>query len=238
MAELLIANWLLHCKLDNSVLVVLRRNHQLLVTLPRFGMSNQGDHDDAEGLRSLKKVYRSEIYTPEELILHFSFRIHFTDFIRLLSIMSSTTGNKGTLNTSDDLLICRACGTQYDVQNRDELKSCRICDVRHRRSKQHWSLACDFLCFITDICLRIHGNMSHHLASHSLLWRSSEMILMAITLISSRSKMRRSGRLQLNRRWDRLGYFRFGWCWDKTDDRWLRWVLAKEASSFKHLTAT
>lgn len=31
----------------------------------------------------------------------------------------------GKLNTSDDLVICRACGTQYEATS---LKSCRICD--------------------------------------------------------------------------------------------------------------
>lgn len=35
------------------------------------------------------------------------------------------TNQQGSLRTSDDLLICLACGTQYDEQN---LTSCRICD--------------------------------------------------------------------------------------------------------------
>lgn len=35
---------------------------------------------------------------------------------------------QGTLKTSDNLLICRACGTQYQVTQDEGLKSCRICD--------------------------------------------------------------------------------------------------------------
>lgn len=38
------------------------------------------------------------------------------------------TNQKGVLNTSNDLLICRACGTQYQVTEQEGLKSCRICD--------------------------------------------------------------------------------------------------------------
>ena len=33
------------------------------------------------------------------------------------------------LNTSDDLLICCACGAQYDVTEKEGRESCRICDV-------------------------------------------------------------------------------------------------------------
>ncbi|KAK5102328.1 hypothetical protein LTR70_000113 [Exophiala xenobiotica] len=38
------------------------------------------------------------------------------------------TNQLGTLKTSDDLLICRACGTQYDTTDSKALTSCRICD--------------------------------------------------------------------------------------------------------------
>ena len=38
------------------------------------------------------------------------------------------TNQLGKLNTSDDLLICRACGTQFSVPAAPGLKSCRICD--------------------------------------------------------------------------------------------------------------
>lgn len=38
------------------------------------------------------------------------------------------TNQQGVLNTSDDLLICRACGTQFQVTEDEGLKSCRICD--------------------------------------------------------------------------------------------------------------
>lgn len=38
------------------------------------------------------------------------------------------TNQLGTLKTSDDLLICRACGTQYDTADSNVLTSCRICD--------------------------------------------------------------------------------------------------------------
>lgn len=38
------------------------------------------------------------------------------------------TNQKGVLNTSNDLLICRACGTQYQSTEAEGLKSCRICD--------------------------------------------------------------------------------------------------------------
>lgn len=34
------------------------------------------------------------------------------------------------LATSDDLLLCRTCGTQYDEIDRSALTSCRICTVR------------------------------------------------------------------------------------------------------------
>lgn len=38
------------------------------------------------------------------------------------------TNRQGVLNTSNDLLICRACGTQYQTTEDEGLKSCRICD--------------------------------------------------------------------------------------------------------------
>lgn len=38
------------------------------------------------------------------------------------------TNQLGTLSTSDDLLLCRACGTQYQVSEKEGLRSCRICD--------------------------------------------------------------------------------------------------------------
>lgn len=36
---------------------------------------------------------------------------------------------KPELSTSDDLLICKACGTQYDVKVGEGKDDCRICDV-------------------------------------------------------------------------------------------------------------
>lgn len=42
--------------------------------------------------------------------------------------LHSGTNQQGSLNTSDDLLICRACGTQFQVRKDEDLKSCRICD--------------------------------------------------------------------------------------------------------------
>lgn len=42
--------------------------------------------------------------------------------------LHSSTNQKGVLNTSDDLLICRACGTQFDVTEDMGLESCRVCD--------------------------------------------------------------------------------------------------------------
>jgi hypothetical protein len=33
------------------------------------------------------------------------------------------------LSTSDDLLICKACGTQYDVKEGNGKDECRVCDV-------------------------------------------------------------------------------------------------------------
>ena len=33
------------------------------------------------------------------------------------------------LSTSDDLLICNACGAQYEVTSSSNKSECRICDV-------------------------------------------------------------------------------------------------------------
>lgn len=40
----------------------------------------------------------------------------------------TSTDQLGVLNTSDDLLICCACGTQYEATESSNLNSCRICD--------------------------------------------------------------------------------------------------------------
>lgn len=40
----------------------------------------------------------------------------------------SGKNQQGTLNTSDNLLICRACGTQFQVTEDEGLEACRICD--------------------------------------------------------------------------------------------------------------
>lgn len=38
------------------------------------------------------------------------------------------TNQQGKLCVSDDRLICRACGTQFQAKEDEGLKSCRICD--------------------------------------------------------------------------------------------------------------
>lgn len=40
-----------------------------------------------------------------------------------------SSGPKPELATSDALLICKACGTQYDVRDGEGKDDCRICDV-------------------------------------------------------------------------------------------------------------
>lgn len=42
-----------------------------------------------------------------------------------MSPLHQGQNNLGVLNTSDDLVICRACGTQYEAT---ELERCRVCD--------------------------------------------------------------------------------------------------------------
>jgi hypothetical protein len=38
-------------------------------------------------------------------------------------------GEMPTLSTTNDLLICCACGAQYEVTELEGLKECRICEV-------------------------------------------------------------------------------------------------------------
>lgn len=44
------------------------------------------------------------------------------------SALYTGSNQQGFLNTSDDLLICRACGTQFEMTAEQGLESCRICD--------------------------------------------------------------------------------------------------------------
>lgn len=44
------------------------------------------------------------------------------------SKMSSSRGNQGVLRTSDDLLICMGCGTQYPVTAESGKDQCAVCD--------------------------------------------------------------------------------------------------------------
>jgi hypothetical protein len=36
------------------------------------------------------------------------------------------------LDTTDDLLLCVACGAQYDVTKEEGLSECRVCEVSHQ----------------------------------------------------------------------------------------------------------
>lgn len=42
--------------------------------------------------------------------------------------MSSATGDPGVLRTSDDLLICTGCGTQYSITALSGKEECAVCD--------------------------------------------------------------------------------------------------------------
>lgn len=68
-----------------------------------------------------------------------------------------------TLETSPNLQVCVACGTQYDVEEGQFKDECRICDVC-----QSMVLGSS----ITDFLSRILDNSFHLKGSFSLPWQS------------------------------------------------------------------